>query len=193
MKTQGRDQGTVGQEAVELICQNARKMRQNEAMSLWPLLTTKMKLIWMKVLKKWLSAKKHFWPCQWWHCIFLRYTYITPIFWGQTDLTQLGHIYPISWGNSGYINPYANIKNVDVELIRKPKGPNWPPVGGGRCGTPSSFTFHRSRQKIFWDTLAIHCLKRFWDTLKIHGLEIDPSDNKLWLRNRRFSIMNCWS
>ena len=26
--------GTVGQEAVELICQNARKMRQNEAMSL---------------------------------------------------------------------------------------------------------------------------------------------------------------
>ena len=25
---------TVGQEAVELICQNARKMRQNEAMSL---------------------------------------------------------------------------------------------------------------------------------------------------------------
>ena len=30
-----------------------------------------------------------------------------PIFWGQTDLTQWGHISPISWGNSGYINPYA--------------------------------------------------------------------------------------
>ena len=43
----GQTPPTVGQEAVELICQNARKMRQNEAMSLWPLLTTKMKLIWM--------------------------------------------------------------------------------------------------------------------------------------------------
>ena len=62
---------TVGQEAVELICKNARKMRQNEAMSFWPLLTTKMNLIWMKVKKKWLSAKKRFWPCQ---CIFQQFS-----------------------------------------------------------------------------------------------------------------------
>ena len=95
----------VDQEAVELICQNARKTRQKEAMPLWPLLSTKMKLILMKVLKKMtFGQKKHFWPCQWCHCIFLRYTYVTPIFWGQTDLTQWGHISPISWGNSGYVN-----------------------------------------------------------------------------------------
>ena len=102
--------GTVGQEAVELICQNARKMRQNAAMSLWPLLTTKMKLICMEVLKKMTFSQK----------TFLTLSMVTlanrghktasraePIFWGQTDLTQWCHISPISWGNSGYINPYA--------------------------------------------------------------------------------------
>ena len=101
---------TVGQEAVELICQNARKMRQNAAMSLWPLLTTKMKLICMEVLKKMTFSQK----------TFLTLSMVTlanrghktasraePIFWGQTDLTQWCHISPISWGNSGYINPYA--------------------------------------------------------------------------------------
>ena len=36
-------------------------------------------------------------------CIFLRYAYITPTFLGQTDLTQWGHISPISWGNFGYL------------------------------------------------------------------------------------------
>ena len=36
-------------------------------------------------------------------CIFLRYTHITPIFWGQTDPTQWDHKSPISWGNSGYL------------------------------------------------------------------------------------------
>ena len=29
-------------------------------------------------------------------CIFLRYTHITPIFWGQTDPTQWDHKSPIS-------------------------------------------------------------------------------------------------
>ena len=33
--------------------------------------------------------------------IFLRYTHITPIFWGQTDPTQWDLKSPISWGNSG--------------------------------------------------------------------------------------------
>ena len=36
-------------------------------------------------------------------CIFLRYTHITPIFWGQTNPTQWDHKSPISWGNSGYL------------------------------------------------------------------------------------------
>ena len=43
---------TVGQEAVEFICQNARKTKQNETISLWPLLSTKIELILMKVSKK---------------------------------------------------------------------------------------------------------------------------------------------
>ena len=51
--------GTVGQEAVELICQNARKTRQNEAFSLLPLLSTKMKLILMKVSKKMTFGQKN--------------------------------------------------------------------------------------------------------------------------------------
>ena len=34
---------------------------------------------------------------------FLRYTHITPIFWGQTNPTQWDHKSPISWGNSGYL------------------------------------------------------------------------------------------
>ena len=46
------------------------------------------------------AAGAHFWPKI---CFFLRYDYITPIFWCQTDLTQWGHISPISWANSGYI------------------------------------------------------------------------------------------
>ena len=33
--------------------------------------------------------------------IFLRYTHITPLFWGQTDPTQWDLKSPISWGNSG--------------------------------------------------------------------------------------------
>ena len=57
---------TVGQEAVELICHNAQKTRQNQAMSLWPLLSTKTKLISKKVKKNDFWPKKHFWPCQWW-------------------------------------------------------------------------------------------------------------------------------
>ena len=36
-------------------------------------------------------------------CIFSRYTYETPIFWAQMDLTYLDHKFPISWGNSGYL------------------------------------------------------------------------------------------
>ena len=34
-------------------------------------------------------------------CIFLRYTYETPIFSAQTDPTQWDYISPLSWGNSG--------------------------------------------------------------------------------------------
>ena len=33
--------------------------------------------------------------------LFLRYTHITPIFWGQTVPTQWDHKSPTSWGNSG--------------------------------------------------------------------------------------------
>ena len=33
--------------------------------------------------------------------LFLRYTHITPIFWGQTVPTQWDHKFPTSWGNSG--------------------------------------------------------------------------------------------
>ena len=36
-------------------------------------------------------------------CIFLRYTHITLIFWGQMDPTQWDHKSPISCGNSGYL------------------------------------------------------------------------------------------
>ena len=46
-----RGGGTVGQEAVELICENARKTKQSETISLWPFLSTKMELILMKVSK----------------------------------------------------------------------------------------------------------------------------------------------
>ena len=123
--------GTVGQEAVELICQNARKMRQNEAMSLWPLLTTKMKLIWMKVLKKWLSVKKHFWPCQWWLWpigAIKRPAEPSPFF-GVRRTWLSGVISPpypeVTLDTSTLMQ---NITNVDVELIRQPKGPNWPTV-----------------------------------------------------------------
>ena len=36
-------------------------------------------------------------------CIFLRYTYETPIFSARTVPTQWDHKSPISWGNSGYL------------------------------------------------------------------------------------------
>ena len=36
-------------------------------------------------------------------CIFLHYTHITLIFWGQMDPTQWDHKSPISCGNSGYL------------------------------------------------------------------------------------------
>ena len=39
------------------------------------------------------AAGAHFWPE---NMHFLRYAYITPIFLGQTDLTQWGHISLIS-------------------------------------------------------------------------------------------------
>ena len=42
----------MGEEAVELICKNAQKTKQNETISLWPLLSTKIELILMKVSKK---------------------------------------------------------------------------------------------------------------------------------------------
>ena len=32
-----------------------------------------------------------------------------------------------------------NITNVDVELIRQPKGPNWPTVGGGVIFNPKIY------------------------------------------------------
>ena len=38
---------TVGQEAVELICQSERKTQQNATISLWPLFSTEMDLILM--------------------------------------------------------------------------------------------------------------------------------------------------
>ena len=50
----------MGQEAVELICQNARKTKQNETISLWPLFSTKMKLILKKVLNKLTFGQKTF-------------------------------------------------------------------------------------------------------------------------------------
>ena len=44
--------GTVGQEAVELICQSERKTPKNAKISLWPLYSTEMDLILMQVSKK---------------------------------------------------------------------------------------------------------------------------------------------
>ena len=53
-----RGGGTVGQEAVELICQNARKARQSETILLWPLLSTKIESILMKVVRKRIFGQK---------------------------------------------------------------------------------------------------------------------------------------
>ena len=49
---------TVGQEAHELICENARKKRQKEAITLWTLFSPKQEFVLIKVLKK----KNDFWP-----------------------------------------------------------------------------------------------------------------------------------
>ena len=50
------------------------------------------------------AVRAHFWAKKWpQNLIFLRYTYITRLFWSQTDPTQWDHNIPISWGNSGYL------------------------------------------------------------------------------------------
>ena len=46
-KNLGRAPPTVGQEAVESICQSERKTQQNAKISLWPLFSTEMDLILM--------------------------------------------------------------------------------------------------------------------------------------------------
>ena len=44
--SESKDQGgTMGQEAVELICQSEQKTQQNATISLWPLFSTEMDLI----------------------------------------------------------------------------------------------------------------------------------------------------
>ena len=91
--------GTVGQEAVELICQNARKTRQNQTLSLWPLLSTKMKLIWIKVSNKIIFSQKtwflvNFCPK---NLHFITLHLYNPKNLSQTDITQWDHISPISF------------------------------------------------------------------------------------------------
>ena len=77
--------------------------------------------------KNGICAKKlHFWPI---FCIFLRFTYETPIFLAQTDPTHLDHKSPISWGNSGYLRvsgrwPFGRSAGCFTATIAQ-SGPVW--------------------------------------------------------------------
>ena len=123
--------GTVGQEAVELICQNAWKTRQNETFSLWILLSPKPESFLMKVPRKMIfNHFFHFWPCQvpLWAVGAEKQPAERP----PTEKPKVFQKYLRTWGEGRNdhieLGPSVCQWIQNINLIRLPEGPNWPTV-----------------------------------------------------------------
>ena len=127
----------MGQDGDELICENARKTRQNQAIAAWTLLSTKPEWFLTKASKKWFFC--HF-------CIFgsVKALMVTLGYWAKIWLCCLpGRLMQHCWDKKGSlwcpviflnIKYDQNIANVDLKLIRPHQDSNWPTVGGGVRG-----------------------------------------------------------
>ena len=99
------------------------------------------------------AAGAHFWPKI---CFFLRYAYITPIFWCQTDLTQWGHISPISWANSGYIRFFGR------QSFSRSAGRYWPQLAKVTIDKVKNVFFGR---KSFFLKLSLKLIPFLWKAM----------------------------
>ena len=117
----------VMQWAVELICQNAWKTRQNETFSLWILLSPKPESFLMKVPRKMIfNHFFHFWPCQvpLWAVGAEKQPAERP----PTEKPKVFQKYLRTWGEGrNYhieLGPSVCQWIQNINLIRLPEGPN---------------------------------------------------------------------
>ena len=143
---------TVGQEAVELICQNAWKTRQNETFSLWILLSPKPESFLMKVPRKMIfNHFFHFWPCQvpLWAVGAEKQPAERP----PTEKPKVFQKYLRTWGEGRNdhieLGPSVCQWIQNINLIRLPEGPNWPTVPP-HLKVTSSKKFRRSTMRFYF-------------------------------------------